>query len=140
MFEFRSLQITWVLSLELSVPEIRDLFLVDRRVCVCMCSVAKSFLTLCHHVDCSPSGSSVHGISHARILEWIAVSFSRPRDQTRVSYVSIGRWILYHCTTWKSLNRRKGTPKPGFRRSWGREKGVMSTRTVLDLHPGWLAL
>ena len=139
MFEFGSLQITWVSSLELSVPETGDLFLVDRRVCVCMCSAAKSCLTLCHHVDCSPSGSFVHGISQARILEWTAVSFSRPRDQTCVSYVSIGRWILYHCTTWKSLDRREGTSKPGFR-SWGREKGVMSTRNVLDLHPGWLAL
>ena len=40
-------------------------------------------------MDCSPSGSSVHGISQARILEWVAISFSRrsfqSRDQTRVS-------------------------------------------------------
>ena len=39
--------------------------------------------------DCSPPGSSVHGISQARILEWIAIFFSRassrPRDQTHVS-------------------------------------------------------
>ena len=111
-------------------------------VCVCVCarSVSKSCLTVCPHVDCSPSGSSVLGISQARILEWIAVSFSRPRDQTRVSCVSVGRWILCHCITWESLDRREGTSKPGFRRNWGREKGVMSTKTVLDLHPGWLAL
>ena len=48
--------------------------------------------------DCSPPGSSVHGISQARILEWVVISFSRgssqPRDQTHVS--SIGRQILYH--------------------------------------------
>ena len=40
--------------------------------------------TLCHPMDCSPPGSSVHGILQARILEWIAVPFSRgssrPRD------------------------------------------------------------
>ena len=40
-------------------------------------------------MDCSPPGSSVHGILQARILEWVAISFSRgssqPRDQTRVS-------------------------------------------------------
>ena len=40
-------------------------------------------------MDCSPSGSSVHGISQARILEWVAISFSRgffrPRDETCVS-------------------------------------------------------
>ena len=32
-------------------------------------------LTLCHPMDCSPSGSSVHGIFQARILEWVAISF-----------------------------------------------------------------
>ena len=52
-------------------------------------------------MDCSPASSSVHGILQARILEWVAIPFSRgssqPRDQTRVSYVSyIGRRILYH--------------------------------------------
>ena len=36
-----------------------------------MCSVANSYLTLCDPVDCSPSGSSVHGISQARILKWV---------------------------------------------------------------------
>ena len=39
--------------------------------------VAQSCLTLCDSVDCSPPGSSVHGILQARILEWIAISFSR---------------------------------------------------------------
>ena len=57
-------------------------------------------------LDCSLPGSSVHGTLQARILEWVAISFSRefswPRDQTHVSWVSyIGRWILYHCTTWE---------------------------------------
>ena len=48
-------------------------------------------------MDCSPTGSSVHGISQARKPEWVAISFFRgsfqPRDQTQVS--CIGRWILY---------------------------------------------
>ena len=48
-------------------------------------------------IGCRPPGSSVHGISQARILAWVAISFSRgsfqPRDQTRVS--CIGRQILY---------------------------------------------
>ena len=39
--------------------------------------VAQSCLTLFDPMDCSPPGSSVHGISQARILEWIAISFSR---------------------------------------------------------------
>ena len=63
----------------------------------CCCLVAKSSLTPCDPKDCSPPGSSVHGISQARILEWAAISFSRglsqPRDQTRIS--CIGRYILY---------------------------------------------
>ena len=56
---------------------------------------------LCAHMDCSPPGSSVYGILQARILEWVAVFFSRgssqPRDQTHVSYVfCIRRRALYH--------------------------------------------
>ena len=43
-------------------------------------------LTLCDPMDCSPPGSSVHGILQARVLEWVAISFSRgssrPRDWT----------------------------------------------------------
>ena len=48
-------------------------------------------MTLCDPMDCSPPGSSVRGLSQARILEWVAISFSkglsRPRDQTHVSLV-----------------------------------------------------
>ena len=58
-------------------------------------------LTFFNSMDCNPPGSSVHGILQARILEWVAMPFSRgssqPRDQTHVSYVScIGQWVLYH--------------------------------------------
>ena len=45
--------------------------------------------TLCDLMDCSPPGSSVHGISQARILEWVALpsskGSSRPRERTGVS-------------------------------------------------------
>ena len=41
------------------------------------CSVAKSYLTLCDPVDCSPPGSSVHGISQARTLEWVTFKKSK---------------------------------------------------------------
>ena len=51
--------------------------------------VAQSCPTLCGPMDCSPPGSSAHGILQARILEWVATppsrGSSRPRDQTRVS-------------------------------------------------------
>ena len=60
------------------------------------CFVAKSCPSFCDPMDYSPPGSSLHGISQARILEWVAISFcrgsSRPRDQTHVSCIS--RWIF----------------------------------------------
>ena len=59
-------------------------------------------------MDCSLSGSSVHGIFQARILEQVAIFYSRgssqPWDRTldTVSCVScVGRQVLYHCTTWE---------------------------------------
>ena len=61
-----------------------------------------------HPIDCSLPGSSSHGISQARVLEWIAITFSRgpswPRNQTCMSCIScIGRQILYHWATWEAL-------------------------------------
>ena len=54
--------------------------------------VAHSCPTLCDTMDCSLSGSSVHGIFQARVLEWIDISFSRgssqPRYQTQVSRIA----------------------------------------------------
>ena len=55
------------------------------------CSASQLCPTLCNPIDCSPPGSSVHGIFQARVLEWAAIPFSRgsslPRDQTRVSRI-----------------------------------------------------
>ena len=55
---------------------------------VCAVLVGKSCLTLCEPVGCSPPGSSVHGISRVRIVEWVAIFFSRgssqPGNQTRM--------------------------------------------------------
>ena len=63
--------------------------------------VAQSCPTLCDPMDCSPPGSSVHGIFQAWILEWVAVSFSRgsswPRDRTRVSCI-VGRCFTIWAT------------------------------------------
>ena len=54
--------------------------------------VAQFCPTLCDPMDCSPPGSSVHGILQARIMEWVAMPSSRGssqlRDQTHVFYVS----------------------------------------------------
>ena len=73
--------------------KVAEINLLDFQDIICVC--AQPCLTLCNPMDCCPSGSSVHGISQARILEWVAISFSRrsskPRDQIHVS-----SWILNH--------------------------------------------
>ena len=63
--------------------------------------VAQLCLTFCDSMDCSPPGSSVHGILQARILEWVAIPFSRgssqPRDQIQVSCIG-GRFFTIRDT------------------------------------------
>ena len=49
----------------------------EDRIFMEVCSVTQSRPTLCDPRDCSPPGSSVHGIFQARILEWVAISYSR---------------------------------------------------------------
>ena len=65
------------------------------------CVHAQLCLTLCDPMDCSLPGSSVHGILQARILEQVAISFSRgsswPRDRTQVSCIA-GRFFTVWAT------------------------------------------
>ena len=93
----------------LSLLEVRSANVQKLCVCVCVCVCVRacvrvcshSVLTLCDPMDCSPPGSFVHGIFQARILEWVAISFSRgsfqPKDRNHVSWVSC-QW------KWKSLS------------------------------------
>ena len=72
------------------------------------CLVSKLCAALLWPIVCSPPGSSTHGISQARILEWVAISFSRgtsqSRDQTHVTCVSsTGRCVLNHWATYEAL-------------------------------------
>ena len=59
--------------------------------------IAKSCLTLCDPMKCSQPCSSVHGISQARILEWVSISFSRGshghRDRTQFASCLAGRFF-----------------------------------------------
>ena len=61
------------------------------------CSVAQACPTLCDPMDCNLPGS-IHGILQARILEWVAISFSkgssRPRDRTRISRIAGSRFTF----------------------------------------------
>ena len=62
---------------------------------------AQSCPTLCDPMDFSLPGSSVHGILQARILEWVAIPFSkgssRPRDRTQIS-CNVGRFFTGRAT------------------------------------------
>ena len=64
-------------------------------------------------MDCNTLGSSIHGISQARILEWVAISASResspPRDRTYAS--CIARWILYFWDTREAPRKNRGRDK-----------------------------
>ena len=75
----------------------------------CCCLVTELCLTLLQPHRLYPPESSVHGILHVRILEWVAMPSSRssswPRDQTHISHISlIGRRVLYHWATWEAPN------------------------------------
>ena len=66
-------------------------------VCVCVCVLdAQSCPTLCDAVDCSPPGSSVHGILQAGVLDWVAMPLSKGSfclwDRTWVSHIA-GRFF-----------------------------------------------
>ena len=63
---------------------------------------------LCDPMDCSLSGSFVHGTLQATLLEWVVMPFSRrssqSRDRTHISYVSCaGRQVLYHSHPWEAM-------------------------------------
>ena len=110
-------------------------------VCVCVCAHAQSCPTPWDPMDCSLPGSSVHGIFQARILEWVAVSYSRrssrPRDQTLVSCIS--KRIVWHCAH-SCLCKRVSieTQEEGVQRASGlvnaRPLGSMDSRVALTPH------
>ena len=100
--------------------------------------VAQSCPALCNLMDCSLSDSSVHGIFQARILEWVAISFSRrtswPRDRTRVSCI-VGRCF----TVWATREVLVGARVVAYRR--GQSKGLWGASHIVILlfshNPCW---
>jgi len=88
-------------------------------------------------MDCNPPGSSVYGILQARILEWVAISFSRgsfrPRNRTRVSCIA-GRWF----TDW-AMREAQGPPELYTRTVvWGGRLGASYFDLVFRLiWGGW---
>ena len=90
-------------------------------VCVLSCCVVSNCV---QSMDSSPPGSSVHGISQARILEWVAISFSRgcsqPRNWTPISCIS--RLILFHWTTREAHVNCTSVEKEIYHRNQSRGK------------------
>ena len=66
-------------------------------LCVCGCSITQSCPTLRNSMECSPPGSSVHRIFQARILEWVAISYSRGIFPTQGSNLR-----LLHLLHWQA--------------------------------------
>ena len=84
---------TWIFKIITSINKIR---FNSFQITIAVVLVTQSCPALCDLMDCSPLGSSAHGISQARILEWVASSFSRessqPEDETQVSHIA-GRFF-----------------------------------------------
>ena len=102
--------------------------------------VAQSCPTLCDPVDGSPPGSSVHGILQARILEWVAISFSRgssrPRDRTQVSHIT-GRCFNL-CTTREALKYKNAVSQKTSYRDTELQIQVLTSKTSREERkPGW---
>ena len=60
-----------------------------------VCSIAQLCLTLCDPMDCSQPGSSIHGILQAKILKWVAMSFSNAGEyeNPRLGNVLVVQWL-----------------------------------------------
>ena len=95
--------------------------------------VAHSCWTLCYPIDCSLSGFSVLGIFQARVLEWVAISFSRgssrPRGWTQVSCIA-GRLFIVWAT-------REATRKGRQTLIWGYLRSLLFTGDSPKLHVEW---
>ena len=80
--------------------------------------VAQSCPTLCNPMDCSPTDSSVHGILQARMLEWVAIPFSRgsskPKDRTLVSCIAGRSFTIWTTREAQFPWRREWLPTPAF--------------------------
>ena len=73
--------------------------------CSIYCPITESCSTLCEPMDCSLPGSTTHGIFQARILEWVAIFFSRGSSQSRDwTQVSCTAGTLYPLSHQGSLN------------------------------------
>ena len=120
-------------------------------VCGCGCQYvctklkvkSLSHVQLCKPMDCSPPGSSIHGILQARILAWVAIFFSRGsswhRDQSRVSW--IGRRMLYCWANREALTEKvPETQMPRPRNTWVKKENSQKQNIVSHKHLLYLGI
>ena len=97
---------SFFLKLSILAANCSLLIFIDHVSVTWMSEYNQSCPTLCNPMDCSLPGFSVHGIFQARVLVWVAISFSRgsswPRDQTQVSCIA-GRCF----TLWATREAQK---------------------------------
>ena len=80
----------------------------NESVCVCVCAIAQSCSTLCDPLDCSPIGSSVHGIFQVRILKWAAISILGDLSDPGLNPLLLHcRHILYHWAIWEAHSNER---------------------------------
>ena len=93
-------------------------------------TTAQSCPTLCDPVDCSPPGSSVHGILQAGILQWVSISSPRgsPRPRDQACVFCTGRQVLYHLSHQEAHEYSSGyhIPSPGDLSDPGIELGSLA--------------
>ena len=103
LYLLQNIFLLWTLMSSLVLICVLPTSLVNKRITVSprtclllhtLCGWGHCRVPLLWHMDCSPPGSSVHGISQTRVLEWVDISFSsgssQPRDQTHISFLAGG--------------------------------------------------
>ena len=98
--------------------------------------VAQSCPTLCDPMDCSPPGSSVHGIIQARILEWVAVYFSKEclnyRTIALISHTTKVMLKILQARLQQYVNRELSDVQAGFRKGRGTRDQIANIRWIIE--------
>ena len=103
-------------------------------VCVCVCVlVAQSCPTLCDPMDCSLPGSFVHGILQARILEWVAISFTDYTSQyVTTTFVNKSNFCIHmRCFQEKAMAPHSSTL--AWKIPWTEEPGRLQSMGSLGV-------
>ena len=96
--------------------------------------VDQSCPTLCNPMDCSLSGSSIHGIFQARVLEWIAISLSNSHPSSQWCHPTISSSVVSFSSCLQSFPASGSLPRSQFLASGGQSIGVSASASVLPMN------